>query len=170
MKSKNIIIFAVIILAIIIGLGFLGSQSGGGLSKKASIASASILSALEKDFDFGTIAMKNGNVSKVFELKNDGAEPIVINKVYTSCMCTTAEITDAKGETSGPYGMPGHGGGISTANVKVGAGETIKVKAIFNPAAHGPSGIGLANRTVFIETNSSQTPKVELNFRAMVTN
>lgn len=169
MKQKNIIILTVITLAIIVGVSLLGGQSGGE-SPKNQTQSASVLSALESSFDFGTIAMKNGNVSKIFELKNNGTEPVVINKVYTSCMCTVAKITDAKGDTSGPYGMPGHGGGISKASIKVGAGETAKVEAIFNPAAHGPSGIGLANRTVFLETNSSQTPKVELNFKAMVTN
>ncbi len=169
MKSKNIIIFAVITLAVIVGVSILGGQSGGE-GPKNQTQSASLLSAPENSFDFGTIAMKDGNVSKIFELKNDGAETIVINKIYTSCMCTVAKITDAKGGTSGPYGMPGHGGGISKASIEVGAGETVKVEAIFNPAAHGPSGVGLANRTVFLETNSSQTPKVELNFTATVTN
>ncbi|MEK9173107.1 MAG: DUF1573 domain-containing protein [Patescibacteria group bacterium] len=168
MKQKNIIIFAAIILVALIGIGALSRNSSG--NSKVPVQSAGMLNTLEEDFDFGTISMKNGNVSKVFELKNEGPESIFISKVYTSCMCTAAKVTDAKGVTSGPYGMPGHGGGISKANVEVGPGETVKVEAIFNPAAHGPSGVGLANRTVFIETNSTQTPKVELSFKATVTN
>ncbi|TSC81760.1 MAG: hypothetical protein G01um101420_865 [Parcubacteria group bacterium Gr01-1014_20] len=168
MKIKNIITFAIIAL-IVFGGVFVFSQNSNDDAKTLT-QSASLLSAFEKDFDFGPISMKNGNVSKVFELKNEGVEPIAISKVYTSCMCTVAKITDAKGVVSGPFGMPGHGGGISKADLEVAPGETIKVEAIFNPAAHGPSGVGLANRTIFIETNSSQTPKVELNFTATVTN
>lgn len=168
MKQKNIIILAAIILVTLVGIIALGRNSSG--DTKTPAQSTSLLNALEKDFDFGMISMKNGEVSKIFELKNEGADPITISKVYTSCMCTVAKITDAKGATSGPYGMPGHGGGISKANVEVESGETVKVEAIFNPAAHGPSGVGLASRAIFLETNSSQTPKVELNFTATVTN
>ena len=169
MKSKKFVVFAAIVF--VAALGFVVFGKGGEEGEvKTPTQSASVLGALEKDFDFGAIAMKNGDVSKIFELENEGTEPILISKVYTSCMCTVAKITTAKGDTSGPYGMPGHGGGISKANVEIGAGETVKVEVIFNPAAHGPSGVGLANRTVFIETNSSQTPKVELNFTATVTN
>ncbi len=169
MNSKNQIILIVVVVLAILGIAlFFGSGKSG--SSNAKTQSASVLSALENDFDFGTISMKNGNVSKMFELKNGGTDSIVINKVYTSCMCTEANIIAPDGESIGPYGMPGHGGGISKADVEVKPGETVKIEAIFNPAAHGPSGVGLANRTVFLETNSSQTPKLELNFKAMVTN
>ncbi len=169
MKSKNFVIFAAVVLVAAIGF-VIFSRGGEKGEAKAPVQSASVLGILENDFDFGTISMKDGDVSKVFELENRGTESIFINKVYTSCMCTVAKITTAKGETSGPYGMPGHGGGVSKSNVVIGAGEMVRVEAIFNPAAHGPSGVGLANRTVFIETNSTQTPKVELNFTATVTN
>lgn len=168
MKSNKILVFVAIFVIAVIGIVVFGRGSDGGT--KVLAQSAGVLTVLEKEFDFGTISMKNGNVSKIFELKNEGVEPIQISKVYTSCMCTVAKITDAKGSTSGPYGMPGHGGGVSEAGVEVGSGETIKVEAIFNPAAHGPSGVGLANRTIFLESNSTQTPKVELNFTATVTN
>lgn len=170
MKTKNIVIFTAIIPLAFVGIIFLSKGDNGGRDLNPPTQSASILSAFEKNFDFGTIAMKNGDVSKTFELKNEGPEPVVISKVYTSCMCTTAKITDAKGKKYGVFGMPGHGGGTSKANIEVGAGETIQVEAIFDPAAHGPSGVGFANRAVFLETNSNQTPKIELNFTAMVTN
>jgi len=170
MKSKNFVIFSVIVF--IAALGFVIFSKGKTNEGEAKVPtqSTSVLNALEKDFDFGTIVMKDGDVSKIFELENEGTEPILISKVYTSCMCTVAKITTAKSETSGPYGMSGHNGGTSRTGIEVGAGETVKVEAIFNPAAHGPSGVGLANRTIFLETNSTQTPKVELNFTATVTN
>lgn len=169
MKSKNIIIFAVIIVAVFVGLGFFWSRDSGEAGKEVQAGSVSILNALERSFDFGTISMRDGNVSKTFELKNEGSDPILISKVYTSCMCTTAKVIMSGGKEVGPFGMPGHGG-ISRANIEVRAGETIRVEAIFNPAAHGPSGVGLAQRVIYLETNSGQTPKVELNFTATVTN
>ncbi|MEK7180981.1 MAG: DUF1573 domain-containing protein [Patescibacteria group bacterium] len=165
--KKNILIFGGMIVFVLVGFLIL---NGGGSGSKNNAPSASVLSALEEKFDFGTIAMKNGKVSHKFPVKNSGTEPLVIGKVYTSCMCTVANIIDAQGKSYGVFGMPGHGGGISTAEIEVGAGETVIVEAIFDPAAHGPSGVGLADRVVYLETNSTQSPKVELSFSATVTN
>jgi len=165
--KQNILIFGGIIVFVLVGFLLL---NGGGKGPSSSVSSASILSALETNFDFGSIAMKDGKVAHKFPVKNSGAEPLVIEKVYTSCMCTVANIIDGKGKTYGAFGMPGHGGGISTADIEVGAGETVMVEAIFDPAAHGPSGVGLADRVVYLETNSTQSPKIELNFSATVTN
>lgn len=127
--------------------------------------------AVENDFyDFGTIAMKNGLVKRVYQLTNQGDEPLLIKKVYTSCMCTKANIISQNGEVNGPFGMPGHGGAISRADVTIQPGEQFTVEAVFDPAAHGPSGIGLANRVIYLETNSTVSPKVELKFSANVIN
>ena len=164
--KQNALIFIGIVAFVIIGFFIL---NGGSSDTITEANSASILEATESQFDFGTISMKNGNVSYEFEVKNSGLESIVIEKIYTSCMCTTAKITDALGKTYGPYGMPGHVE-ASGSKVEVKSWETAIVEAIFDPAAHGPSGVGLANRTIFLETNSTQTPKIELNFTATVTN
>ena len=58
---------------------------------------------MEENFDFGVIAMKDGNISHKFELKNEGQEPLKIEKVFTSCMCTTAYVTDGSGGKRGPF-------------------------------------------------------------------
>ena len=165
--KQNILIFGGIIVFVLVGFLVL---NGSGKNSGSNVSSASILSALEEKFDFGTISMKDGKVAHKFPVKNSGDEPLVIEKVYTSCMCTVANIIDAQGKSYGAFGMPGHGGGISVAEIEVGAGETVMVEAIFDPAAHGPSGVGLADRVVYLETNSTQSPKVELNFSATVTN
>lgn len=165
--KQNILIFGGMVVFVLVGFLVL---SGGGRNPSNNVSSASILSALETKFDFGTISMKDGKVAHKFPVKNSGTESLVIEKVYTSCMCTVANIIDARGKTYGAFGMPGHGGGISVAEIEIGAGETVIVEAVFDPAAHGPSGVGLADRVVYLETNSTQTPKVELNFSANVTN
>ena len=113
--------------------------------------------------------MANGDVSYRFKLKNEGDEAVAVKKVYTSCMCTIANILDAFEKKLGVFGMPGHGGASSNANIEIKAGESIIVEAVFNPAAHGPSGVGLAQRSIYLETNSKKSPKVELNFTATVT-
>lgn len=131
--------------------------------------SASVLTVLESDYNFGTINMKNGNVSHRFALKNEGSEVIRIEKVSTSCMCTTAYIYDESGAKRGPFGMPGHGLSPST-NIEVGAGGTVGLEAVFDPAAHGPQGTGKVKRVVYIDTNSQTKPKLQLTFEADVAN
>lgn len=134
---------------------------------KSTTYSASTLTAPEDSFDFKTILMKDGNVSHQFKIDNQGTEPIVIEKIYTSCMCTNATVIDMLGKKLGTFGMQGHGQS-STIKIEVGAGEFITIEAVFDPAAHGPSGVGLIDRSVYLETNSAKSPKLELSFRAMV--
>lgn len=150
------------------GIFLWGKNSSGNNNAQVSEFSGSSLEAKETQFDFGTVSMKAGLVTHVFELKNSGTEPIRIQKVYTSCMCTEAAITDAAGRRFGNFGMPGHAGSPVTT-IEVGPGQTASLEAIFDPAAHGPSGVGLAQRSVYLETNSQQRPKVELRFTATVT-
>lgn len=138
-------------------------------NSQSNTSAAGTLSVMETNYDFGTISMKDGKVSHVFKVKNNSTQPVTIKKVYTSCMCTTATLTDSSGKELGSFSMPGHGGGSAKADVKVEAGHSLNVDAIFDPNAHGPSGTGLADRTVYLETNSKESPTIELNFRAMVT-
>lgn len=160
----------------IVGLTMWITKSGFKNVNTASVSSDSeislkseygILTVEEARFDFGIISMKNGDVSHVFEIKNDGAEPVIIEKIYTSCMCTIAYITDSSGKRYGGFGMPGHGL-FSGTNIAVRPGESATVEAIFDPKAHGPSGVGLAERSIYLETNSVKLPKLELSFRATV--
>ena len=166
-QTKNLITSVIVTVLVIgggIGLMKLGNDGSGA---DFSVFSASVLAAYEGNFDFGTIAMNDGVVKHQFEVKNEGTEPVTIGKVYTSCMCTTASIIDARGEQYGAFGMPGHSVS-SLADVTVNPGESITVETVFDPAAHGPSGVGLAQRSVYLETNSQTSPKIELTFRAMV--
>ncbi|MFH1769655.1 MAG: DUF1573 domain-containing protein [Parcubacteria group bacterium] len=138
-----------------------------GIGGNSMTYSASALTVTEKSFDFDTISMEEGKVYHKFELKNEGIESVSIIKAYTSCMCTEVLITNEAGDERGPFGMQGHG--IASTNLEVGVGESVTVEAIFDPAAHGPSGVGFAERSIYLETNSSVEPKVELTFQAMVT-
>lgn len=163
-NKKLLIIFAA--AAVVLAVVFLAQKNGG--DENTSKYSASALTAFENFFDFQTVSMKDGKVSHKFEIKNEGEEPVRIEKVYTSCMCTEASVADAKGRNWGTFGMPGHT--PAKTNIEVKPGETLTVEAIFDPAAHGPSGVGLAERSVYLESNSQKSPKIELKFSAVVTN
>src|SRR3989338_6631014 len=187
MKDKNkIIAFIVIIAILIIGLFFFGkpgkdegvATSAKGIPEGAQELvnshtagtediTTSILTAPETFYDFGTISMKNGNVSKVFKVTNFTTQDIKVPSLTTSCMCTTAYIIKSDGSRSRPFGMPGHGGAVPKANAIVGAGGSLHIEVVFDPNAHGPAGVGLIERVVFLEDENKNT--VELKFRANVT-
>ena len=170
-KTKRIVLWSIIGLLILVGTFMLISANGNNETKKGSETttySASAITSGESNFDFGTISMEDGPVSHNFKVTNDGTEPVQIGKIYTSCACTTAYIIDSSGEKYGKFGMPGHRGLRATADVVVQPGESVEVEAIFDPAFHGPSGVGLIDRSIYLETNSAKSPKLELRFRATV--
>ncbi len=47
----------------------------------------------ETEFDFGKFPEERGKVSHTFEFTNTGGEPLIINKVRSSCGCTVPEWT-----------------------------------------------------------------------------
>lgn len=155
-------------VVLILGLAALGSiKQPASSNTQATVAGEQTgdLQAAEQGFDFGTISMKDGNVSHAFAVTNNSSEPITITKVYTSCMCTTASIT-ADGTTAGPFGMPGHGA-VPKINHVVAPGAQATIDVTFDPNAHGPAGVGKISRAVTLETAAGD--KVELTFAAVVT-
>lgn len=166
MKNIQTLTIYAIVGIVLLGAIALFATRGNG-DENSHVYSESSLSAMENNFDFQTISMKDGDVSHQFELKNEGAESVKIEKAYTSCMCTVAYIIDSAGRKYGKFEMPGHGS--TKTNIEVESGESVFVEAIFDPSAHGPSGVGLAQRSIYLETNSAKSPKLELSFRAMVT-
>lgn len=167
MKKKNLIIYSFGLLILVSVIFMVTADKDKPGDEESSPSSASLLEAIENNFDFSKVVMGDGKVSHKFELQNKGTEPVKIKKVYTSCMCTQAVIIDSQGNKRGVFGMPGHGL-PSRAKVEVGPGETVYVEAIFDPAAHGPSGVGLVQRSIYLETDSAKAPKVELKFTALV--
>ncbi len=109
--------------------------------------------------------MAAGEVKYPFKIKNSSREPITINKMYTSCMCTTATLMIG-GRQWGPMGMPGHSG-IPAINEILAPGREATVDVVFDPAAHGPAGVGKIARAIIIENSAGQP--LELNFSALVT-
>jgi hypothetical protein len=120
------------------------------LQQRQEQAESPLLAERDKH-DFGDVPIDGGTVSTVFEVTNPGADPVRLVSVFTSCGCTTAEIEFPDSSTEGPFGMPGHS--LPTGlDRTIGAGETLKVRVMFDPAAHGPEGLGRVMRTVTLHT------------------
>ncbi|MEK7159002.1 MAG: DUF1573 domain-containing protein [Patescibacteria group bacterium] len=140
------------------------SWAGKTENKDSANLLPSQLQAVESSYDFGNISMAQGKVAKVFSLRNNTAQNITIKKLYTSCMCTKATLIKNK-EYFGPFGMPAHGF-IPAVDANIESGQSAQVEVVFDPAAHGPAGVGPIERNVTLETNDG---KLTLSFKANVT-
>ncbi len=160
-KYKGIIFTFVGIVAVI-GLLWILQIAGKG-NNPAPVSTNGILSAEESSFNFGNVSMAAGKVSHIFKIKNTGVEPLIIAKISTSCMCTEADLVRG-GKTTGPFGMEGMGY-TPTLDETLASNEEAEIKAVFDPAAHGPAGLGHIERLITVE-NSGKT--LELVFTADV--
>jgi len=168
--STKVIIGAGAVILVLGGL-IIAAMPEPGANKAPAAASrstvaAGALSARESQFKFGSIPMSGGKVTHRYWIANAGTEPVLIRKMYTSCMCTTASLVKSSGKKFAPVGMPGHAP-IPTINEPMNPGERAIVEVVFDPAAHGPAGIGPIDRVVTIE-NSGGRP-LQLAFTANVT-
>lgn len=158
--------FLAIVVLIFLGAAFMVAfYKQTPSTTKTGGSSENNLAASHDMYDFGAISMKDGKVKHVYTVKNIGDQPITISRVYSSCMCTEVSIGIGN-EARGPFGMLGHGD-IPTINLALGTGQKALVEALFDPAAHGPAGVGDIERSVFIE--SPGNTKYELKFKATVT-
>jgi hypothetical protein len=165
-KNKKIIFNLVAGAVLLFGIAWLSgsfsSRENGAASPGAG--TGGVLSAEERSHDFGAISMAAGKVMYEFVIENNSADSIEISKIYTSCMCTEASLKIGD-VVRGPFGMPGHGV-IPRIRELLGAGESVALAVTFDPAAHGPAGVGRIERVVFLE-NSGAT--LEFNISATVT-
>lgn len=159
----TIIFISIIVFGGIIWLSKPNSQN----TNLASVSSNTqrVLESEESLFDFGKISMAAGKVSHIFQIRNSSSDPVLITKLYTSCMCTTATLI-LEGERRGPFGMPGHSI-IPQINKTLAPGADANIEVMFDPAAHGPAGVGQVERVVYVETNFAST--LELRIKARVT-
>ena len=166
-QIKQISIYLGLIAVVVVGLVWFSNNSKtktptAAINEKFS----GVFTLKESKYDFGTVSMAKGKVSKEFTLENKSQGDVNVGEVFTSCMCTEAELKVGD-KTAGPFGMQGHGL-ASSANLIVKPGEEMTVKAIFDPAAHGPSGVGPIERQIAIYTSAGNDPIV-LDFKAVVT-
>lgn len=155
-----------IVLLVFLGLfiwGYAGNRGTTASVQGASGAAASegSLIAPEVFYDFGTISMKNGNVTKAFTVSNPTEQDMKLSTVSTSCMCTKAFIIGPDGSMKGPFGMPGMGY-VPPANEVIRAGESRTIRVVYDPNAHGPAGVGRIDRFITLTDDSGNVVQLEI--------
>lgn len=166
--TKNIII-TIIIFGGTIGLMWWGRGVQRPITDTANASgpnTKSVLAAREQVYDFGTISMKDGDVTKDFTITNPTSKDVFIPSLVTSCMCTKALIVESDGTTKGPFGMPGMGY-VPPANETIKAGESRTIRVVYDPNAHGPAGVGVIDR--FITLTDELGGTLQLEIKAVVT-
>ena len=166
---------ALIILALVVAIIAAKPDSRSAAPARATPAVASPASsaarpfeglrAKETYFEFGSISMTAGKVRHRYWFRNESTAPVLIQRVYTSCMCTTATLVKGM-RVIGSYGMPGHGP-LPEVNQSLAPNEAAYVDVEFDPAAHGPAGLGRTERVVTIERAGGEP--LQLAFVANVT-
>ncbi len=150
MNKKISIWLGVGTLAVIalIAFSYPKSQNSNNSDEAAALSVAANLTAPETNYDFGAISMAAGKVTHNFEIENSSTSTIPLGKLYTSCMCTVAYFVDKDGEM-GPFGMPGMGF-IPPLGKELKPGDKATIRVVFDPAAHGPAGVGSIERVIYL--------------------
>ncbi len=117
-----------------------------------------------QEYDAGTVSMAKGLIKYTSKIKNTGEGDLKIDRIWTSCHCTTA-ILKVGDKTSPEFGMNSSGAFWSQ---KIAPGQTGQLEVIFDPAFHGPQGIGSAVRIVYLSTNDPENKKEEIKLLANV--
>lgn len=110
------------------------------------------ISLAQTYFDLGNVSEKAGVVFKLFDISNGGNRDLIINKIDTSCGCTSAAIV-FQGKEGPRFAMAGHG--IESPKdwqLVIPSGQTAQLKIYYDPSAH--KGFrGPATREVYIFSN-----------------
>ncbi|MEK7109074.1 MAG: hypothetical protein AAB919_01410 [Patescibacteria group bacterium] len=169
MKPNTIIttLAVVIVLAVLFMWGYAGKGStAASVQNAGGPVSTSALTSAERFHDFGTISMKNGDVSYDFKVTNPTDKDILAPTLVTSCMCTRAFIVELDGSTKGPFGMPGMGY-VPPANLTIPPGQSRIIRVVYNPNAHGPAGVGRIDRFAILTDSLGNV--LQLEIKALVT-
>ncbi len=155
-ETKYIIGTFVVIIALVIGVAVLASKPTGGSVAGSNTAGGDRyvsntlvqgVSADTESIDIGKVTYGGGIVSKVYEIKNDTGRDIELKKIVTSCMCTKARVKFMD-KTTKFYAMEMNGDKNPIINYDFPAGSSATVEFNFDPAAHGPAGIGPIDRVI----------------------
>lgn len=124
------------------------------------------ISIAPETIDLGNVSLAKGETSTIFEITNTGKTDLIINKLDTSCGCTSAAIV-YQGKEGPRFAMAGHGIKSPTDwQVVIPAGEKAELKVYYNPRVHKDFR-GAAIREIYIFSNDpinfKTKVKIELN-------
>lgn len=163
MNDKKIIIGFIILALLILGGGvYILSVTTANPAQVNLSQNAKVL-VDQKTYDWGTIPYSGGNVSKTFTIKNTGTDVLQLTNIKTSCACTYAQVT-IDGRTSPKFGMHTTSSWVG----EVTAGKEASFAVVFDPAFHGPTGVGPMERLVSVQTNDINNPNLEFSLKGVV--
>lgn len=163
MNEKRLIIILTTITTVILFGGIYILSSTTNTPQVAKTQNAKAYVALPTSYDWGNIPYGGGVVQKIFTIKNSGTETLKLFNVKTSCHCTKAYVT-VNGSSSPNFGMDS----LSSWTGEVEPGKEAELTVVFDPAYHGPSGIGPITRFVSVETNDRANSKITFTLTGKV--
>ena len=103
--------------------------------------------------DLGTVSLNKGMVTTEFVIKNEGKSDLVIDKLSSSCGCTSGSLV-YKGAEGPRFYMAGHGQKAPDPNWKmaIAPGDEATVKVYYDPTVH-PDLTGPVTREVSVHSN-----------------
>lgn len=166
-SSKGLFAAGLLLIVLVTGLGWAWSRGAGeaaeniqiatdhpirvehgqadGSTDFVSVESGSPRAELPASFyDFGAITSK-AVVKRDFLVINRGKAPLIIYQAYTTCGCTTAELTASR----------------------VPPGQAARATIIFNAGYHNVTG-QTVRRGLILETNDPDHPEVEIWVQAEI--
>jgi rhodanese-related sulfurtransferase len=108
-------------------------------SKQESVNTGPRISFDTSTYDFGDVPQSAGIIETTFTISNNGAGPLILGDITTSCGCTTA-VVDEK---------------------VIDAGASTRLVVYFDPDFHDEP-VGKITRTVFMPTNDPTLPEAEV--------
>ena len=114
--------------------------------------------------DLGTISQKQGVVSTDFEFTNQGGSDLIINKLNSSCGCTSAAIV-YEGNIGPRFTMAGHGQEENPTDweIAIKPGDAAILRVFYDPTVH-PDLEGAVTRFVSLFSNDP----VEFEIKATI--
>ncbi len=167
-KIKKITIISFSALLIIGGIAFVLANYSQPEQGEKDIVEAQGTPKIEIDplrYDAGTVSMADGLVKYTYEIENQGDGALKIDRIWTSCMCTTARLRVGDKE-SPEFGMHT---GLTSWFQEIAPGEKGFLDVAFDSTLHGLQGIGENIRAIYLSTNDPQNKKAEVMLRANVT-
>lgn len=148
--SKKVVYVFLAVLILLAGGVFWASRSRNSTPDSALVrVEPQDVQVSPEIYDLGKIPMKNGFVTREYEIKNNSENILRVKKIATSCMCTRAQIV-LENKRTRFYGMEMGGAKNPNINFDIPGKTTAKLNVRFDPAAHGPAGVGAFERSVWL--------------------
>ncbi len=161
-EAKILLAGGLLSLVVIVGVAFAVTKTGEQTPTNQALG----IEASPQSYDLGSVPINGGIVAKEFEIKNTTDKTLKLKKIATSCMCTTASV-EVGSKTTNFFGMEMAGDRNPPVNLELGSGAAGKVIVKFDPAAHGPEGVGPFDRVIWL-TFSDPAGIKELTFNGNV--